>query len=52
VFMKEGKLAHARFAPWENDVRDALVLVKEGKLACTSFPQHWNDVSLDARVLV
>jgi hypothetical protein len=38
VLVQEGKLAHASFPPWWNDVvQDALVLVQEGKLAL-AFP--------------
>jgi hypothetical protein len=36
VFVQEGKLAHARFPPWWNDVvRDAFELFQGEKLACT-----------------
>jgi hypothetical protein len=53
--VQEGKLAHASFPPWWNDVvRDALVLVlmQKGKIACASFLPWWNDVVQDALVLV
>jgi hypothetical protein len=39
VLVQEGKLAHASFPLWWDDVvRDELVLVQEGKLARASFP--------------
>jgi hypothetical protein len=48
VIVQEGKLAHASFPPWWNDVvQDALVLLQDGKLARASFPPCWNDVIRD-----
>jgi len=39
VLVQGGKLAHARFPRWWNDVvQDELMLVQEGRLACASFP--------------
>jgi hypothetical protein len=39
VLVQEGKLAHASFPPWWNDVvRDALVLLQDGNIAHPSFP--------------
>jgi hypothetical protein len=52
VLVQEGKLAHASFPPWWNDVvRDALVLLQDGKLGPASCPPCWNDVILDVIVL-
>jgi hypothetical protein len=43
--MQEGKLTHASFPSWWNNVvRDAPVLVQEGKLARATFPRWWNVV--------
>jgi hypothetical protein len=52
MFVQEGKLVHASFPPWWNDVRDAFVLLQDGKLACNIFPPWWNDVARDALVFV
>ena len=48
MLMQEGKLAHANFPRWWDDVvRDEFVLVQEGKLARASFPPWWDDVVHD-----
>ena len=45
VLVQGGKLAHASFPRWWDDVvRDEDVLVQEGKLAHASFPPRWDDV--------
>jgi len=45
VLVQEGKIAHAIYPPWWNDVvRDALVLLQYGKLARASFHPWWNYV--------
>jgi hypothetical protein len=45
VFVKEGKLTHARFSSqWNGIIQDVLVPLQDRKLSCTSFTPRRNDV--------